>query len=91
MESSSPSENINNNSITSYEAKRRLMPRTESVRAGNKLSCQGVESTKGATIIYLTTLGMGREGRGELRTYEARLHSSLGTRPSSEVIWISAQ
>ena len=30
-------------------------------RAGNKLSCQGVESTKGATIIYLTTLGKGRE------------------------------
>ena len=38
MESSSPSENINNNSITSYEAKRRLMPRTESVRrAGEQI------------------------------------------------------
>ena len=37
MESSSPSENINNNSITSYEAKRRLMPRTESMRAGKQI------------------------------------------------------
>ena len=44
----------------------------ESENAGEEqIELSAAASAKGATIIYLTTLG--RQGRGELRTYEARL------------------